>query len=260
VAIDIHTLLKKTYAQYNSSCSLSFIPDPDSTPVVQSGSVNTLYTLVKTPSDFVHPSGVIREVGLYSHVTAYYLLGSKAPEVAIPDPAAKGKGAPPPPSSSSSATADPVLTKIAIYRPDLVKIEKALRDNRDSLLDGLSKKINNIVSKVGNDLCPLLLSLVGLLKNGLILEGAGSKKDSSNDDDEIEKFVDRCPETTTSLSEENGKTIITMNIGGIACKLSVEEGTLARLADVVTFDKDCDSIIDNSILSFMRIVLGYPDE
>lgn len=259
MAIDMHSLLKKTYAPYGSSCSLSLIPDPDSNPLVQSGSVNTLYTLVKTPADFVHPSAVMLEVGLYSHVTAYYLLGSKATEVAITDPAAKGKGAPPT-AAAPVGTADPVLTKIAIYRPDLVTIEKSLRDARDGLLDGLSKKVSDIVSKIGNDLCPLLISLVGLLKNGLILEGAGTKKDSLNDDDEIEKFVDRCPETTASVSEENGKTIIAMNIGGITCKLFVEEGTLARLADVVTFDKDCDSIIDNSILSFMRIVLGYPDE
>jgi hypothetical protein len=221
------------------------------------GSVNTLYTLLKTPTDFVHPSGKTSDVGLYSHVTAYFLLGSKAVETA-PDTAAKGgKGAPPP--TAPVPTADPVLTKIVIYRPDLVSIEKALRDTRDSLMDGLSKKFNDIVSKIGNALCPLLISLVGLLKNGVILEGAGMKK-VANDDDDVEKFVDRCPEISTTLSEENGKTIITIIIGGISCKLPVEEATLARLADVVTFDKDCDNIIDNNILSFMRILLGYPDE
>jgi len=257
MAIDLHNLLKKTYAPYASQCSLASIPDPDSTPSVMGGSVNTLYTLLKTPTDFVHPSGKTSDVGLYSHVTAYFLLGSKAVETA-PDPAAKGgKGAPPP--TAPVPTADPVLTKIVIYRPDLVSIEKALRDTRDSLMDGLSKKFSDIVSKTGNALCPLLISLVGLLKNGVILEGAGMKK-VANDDDDVEKFVDRCPEISTTLSEENGKTIITIIIGGISCKLPVEEATLARLADVVTFDKDCDNIIDNNILSFMRILLGYPDE
>jgi hypothetical protein len=199
------------------------------------------------------------DVGLYSHLTAYFLLGSKAIETAPEAPLKGGKGAPPP--EALTQTADPVLTKIVIFRPDLISIEKALRGARDSLIDGLSKKFSDIVNKIGNQLCPIITSLIGLLKNGLILEGAGSMKVANgNEEDEVEKFLDRCPEITTTLSDENGKTVIMLHIGGIPCKLPVDELTLARLADVVTFDKDCDNIIDNNILSFMRIVLGYPDE
>lgn len=259
LAIDLHNLLKKTYPPYAAQCTLSTIPDPDSTPMVMGGSVNTLYTLLSTPSGFIHPSGKLTDVGLYSHVTAYFLLGSKAVETATEATAKGGKGAPPP--EAPSPKADPVLTKIVIFRPDLVSIEKALRDARDSLIDGLSKKFSDIVSKVGNQLNHLLTSLIGLLKNGLILEGAGIKKVSNADeDDDVEKFQDRCPEITSTLSDDNGKTIIKLIIGGIPCKLPVDEVTLARLADVVSYDKDCDNIIDNNILSFMRIVLGYPDE
>eukprot|EP01033_Poteriospumella_lacustris_P010310 gene10310-7326_t len=121
------------------------------TQAIAAGAVTAVWdSLVATPADWVKMHSDIvtgkwftldGEYGLYSHAAIYFLLGDHVAAPAVPTaavaaaPPAKGKAAPAAAAAAAAAAApalatdskDPVLTRLVLYKGDVDRCERRLR-------------------------------------------------------------------------------------------------------------------------------------
>jgi len=238
----------------------------------------------KAPIEFIEPLDPPTECGLFSHVLVYFLLGPKQVQVApvvaaVVDPKAKGK------ANAASITAptveaigDPILTKVVLFKPHVMALERSFRNLREKLREANAKDWSLVVTACGMNLGELLSQLASLLKDGFItpkdepvVSGAVNPTVTSGD-----TLAASIPNTTDGLqlqettrqefelqpvSDSRPYPVVkfmAFESAGI-CLVPLQDECIAKLADLLTFVRDVDAVIDNDICTFFRAALGYSD-
>lgn len=283
IAIDLHAAMLKAYPAYAINCVLDTIPTLESQLNVSLSSISSLYSPVRTPKGFKHPLLKTPEeldaISLYSHVSSYFLFGPKQNVAAAPvavDPKAKGKtAAPAPVTATPDANAQPILTKIVLFRQDLKWLEDELRDLYDKLVDGTIKGTNNaekeadMAARLGH----LIRVMVGLLNNGFIIDreltglngknGELSERGSSlggsvNGELAFGSLEDRSPTTEVVVNVNDGGSIsVLVRIGEVECIVPFRKTCIKNLADILCNTKDTNSLIENNLCILLRTAFGY---
>ena len=217
VMSDLHNILKKTFPVYNSKCSLSSAPDPNGNMSVPASSISTLWTFSVAPIDSKYTSS---SSGLYTHACVYFLLG---------------------PKSSS----DPVLTKLCLLRKDVNDTENRLRNLSFRYADSVEKKVFNDATKseYGNLFGNILADIVNLFQNTQIIPS-----ESVTITDQMFS-VDIAPD---------GLVGVTLKLrDDVTIKISLNEQVINRFADIISCEKDVDSLLDADVNTFLTTVLGF---
>jgi hypothetical protein len=248
-------------------------PDPYtiSNSVVSVGSISTIWSPIKSPDSFAISvtrcnNGLNYSMsGLYSHISVYFLLGDKsnAPvgqlEPAVP--VSKGKqpkgGNNEPAAAISLVSQEPILTKMAIPRVDVVYLEKKLRDVREMIIESELKRQQLLINKWNREFGFTFCLFLELFSGGIISTNVFSFVES---EDMIEVGEFSC-----SIVEDSVKAgVFTAHFysrkGGNKSSLIVlpiKEGLINQLADVLCPERALNSVVDNDVCSLLRVALGY---
>jgi hypothetical protein len=286
ISLDLHAAMLKAYPAYAANCVVDSIPTLDDQLNVSLSSISSLYSPVRTPQGFKHPLLKTPEeldtISLYSHVSSYFLFGPKqniAAEPVVIDPKAKGKAPPATPvDATSDANAQPILTKIVLFKQDLKWLEDELRDLYDKLEDGASKGTTDadIEAVMAARLGHLVRVMVGLLNNGFIIDrelsglngknGELSEKGSSNGGSVNGELAfggleDRSPTTEAVVKVNDGSSIsVIVTIGEVECIVPFTNTFIKNLADILCNTIDTNSLIENNLCILLRTAFGYVDE
>ena len=298
VTADIHHFLLKQCTAYAAKCVLA----PDKLPDLTSPSVSIPIGSVSTHwSPSAAPEGFMASLaskafangadyystagGLFSHVTAFLLLGDKKDTNAAAAAAAAAASAAPPakgakkedPSKQVAATpvesVQPVLTKVMLPRVDLRSIEKQLRDVRDKYLDVLPKSVTLEIRACNEKFSDLVVSLVWLLQNGtMYVPGSAANTPISPsarlglpvraESEIIEKSSAEFSVTLTfprDHDDTEGEEKEGGGGGGGTHSISVpiNEKFMLNLANVLSPGVALDSLLDNDVCQLLRFSLGY---
>lgn len=257
---DIHSLLRSSYPIYTSKCSLEQILDPNASIDVVQGSVSCLWIPHEMPNTFNNilekqPNEMdYNKTGLYSHLSVFFLFGDALSNLS--------------PNTSTSKSNEPILTKIVLPRPDVVYIEKLLRNIRDRIIDAEMKGIISIVESSRYDFGKAVCTFIGLLKQGVIIDdklNINIKKEvtdakdvaNSNEKDSFEVIESKgtAPNTTSYILNlsiySEGKP------SAIKTSMSINEQSILNLANICCFDRDTLLLKDNEICRLLRVALGY---
>ncbi len=276
---DLHALLKRDCAAYESQCCVHELPQVEGTAAastislsVSAASISTSYSPCKAPVGFVvSPDWLVSDTGLFSHVAVYFLLGPKKtiPLVVVPVDVKGGKKQPPAAAAAAGAaalalasttepTAEPVLTKLMLYRAHVILVEKEIRSIRQALDIAGKNNWTHMEQQCGNRLGLILIQLQSLLKVGYIPSPANSTHGAPSsviDVNTIKKQFEICsPNDTVTCNH------VKMKIADVSCTIPVNDSCLSALADVFSHDKDTDAAVDNDICVFLRVSLGYIDD
>jgi hypothetical protein len=161
-------------------------------------------------------------------------------------------------------TAEPVLTKLVMYRADVVRIEKELRDLRDVLADATAKSDSARIQTCASSLAEILCNAVKLLTRGCIDDGDGADGDdeasNAGDVDNSHLYNPRSEVAGGSDGTPLGVLVkMTGEEGAPECRLPLNDTVLLRLADILSCDRDTDNAVELSVCVFMRTALGYYD-
>jgi len=283
--IDMHLFLKKGYALYAAKCCLAEAPslEQDAPLAVPLGTISSLWLPVKMPEDFPRRAVPLQNVGLYSHVSTYLVLGAKntAPVLSAAEEAAAaaaaagakgGKAAAPAVPAPTTPIADPVLTKLVLLRCDVVKVEKELRDIRGKLVDAEAKsRLKEVESACAAVASKVLKMLIILLTNGFVDSDADQGDEEEKGGDTSSSSSSSSPfsslPTISVIENSTGKSTFSIYFDfpstqnpfspPAKCELPLAEDTLAHLADVFSFDKDMLQVVDNDVCVLLRSALGY---
>ena len=275
ILADLHYLMKKHYPSYAAKCVLDKLPDASSPAVsIPVSSVFTFWTASSPPDGFaasLSQKGNCQGVdfysngGLFSHVTAFLLLGDKRDEAAIAAaaaapaaaaaaaPPAKGaaKGEPPKPVAVAPVeSSQPVLTKVILPRVDVMDIERQLRVVRDKYLIVLPKSVTLEIQDCNEKFADLMTSLLWLLQNGTAFApGSQSNTPTTLGMKAKSKIVEKsASEFSLSISlPRSDKSIV----------LPISEKFMLNLANVLNPNMAVDALIDNDVCQLLRLSLGY---
>lgn len=240
-AIDMHLLMKRSFPTYAAKCTLTSLPSIETPTALQVApqTVSSLYCPATMPRGF--PEDIIagEYLGLYSHVASYFILGIKN----IPGPGESPK--------------TPQLTKIVLLKRDLKRVEKSLRDLRDSSSTHRAKGNAEALIRCADMLALVLAELLMLLSQGFIdtPERAESKSNILAQLSDREREKDMTPRITV----EDQSVKIYFPAMSQECILPMNEGFMGDLADLLSSEKDMESINNAAVCSLFRASLGYRD-
>jgi hypothetical protein len=211
------------------------------------------------------------QIGWYSHVAVFFLLGDRKTKVVVPVAPVvpiKGGGAKVDPNAILAAPAtssDPVLTRVVLSRVDVTHLERRLRDIRTRFMDATVKKFPKMLYQCNEEFARTVCMLVGLLKSGVIVEA----------DLGIDEAVQRSRASTASDEQrysyqlaENGAVpggyLLTVKLSGAkqsqsvsSLQLEVSEQLMHNLAGVLSADRDTDCLLDGEVCGLLRSSLGH---
>jgi hypothetical protein len=270
LSYDVHLLLKKTYPVYVTQCCINTLPAKDANLSIPATTVSTLWKLVCTPDDWFdvkkggsqeksENNSMKREskatmdstFGLYSHAAIFFILGdAKVPAPAAP-PAKGAKVDPkaPPPANAAGDSLDPVLTKVVLYRGDVLKVEKGIRLLREQFaamesatastagatLTGHAKYL-----PLAKEFGKLAYFILVMLRHGFIPHDAE---------------VDVSNWTESNFSIVDGVAKVQMEKVNIS--LPWNNKVMTNLADIFTTQRDMLQLADLEVCTFVRYALGH---
>jgi hypothetical protein len=259
------------------------------------------------------------QYGLYSHVAGYFILGAKQGGNSTATGATTtAAGTAAPPSTKATATsnstsaaankkklgeeeavkdlppqAEPVLMKLVMFRADVIRVEKELRNVRDELTDAVAKndgeKMRNCAFQFGDTLCRIVV----LLGRGYLEEEKGVKGEEGEEEGEEGGALDRLDlplsvvtggglgsgtsgsvgspgsgsgtdGSSSSSSSSSGVPLsvtvrMTREPGAPECHIPITDMVLARLSEIFSCNRDTDNAVESSVCAFLRTALGYVD-
>jgi len=270
VAMDLHCLLKKSYSAYAAKCTLDKLPDLNSgVTSIPVSTVSTLWSPAPPPDGFLtslitkpntNTSEYYSQNGVYSHISAFLLLGDKVDLDAVPTapvvpvPAAKGakvaKGEPLVPAVTTPVDSlQPILTKLVLPRVDVFAIERELRIIRDQLVVAVAKNVNEEVMLCNEKFAECVVLLVWLLQNGTMYNpGSASVTPTTLGMKAQYKIVESGSDFSVQIHLSRSTLTVT---------LPINENLLLRLANVFSPQIAVEGLVDNDLCNFLRITLGY---
>jgi hypothetical protein len=264
LALDVHLLLKKTFPIYNNQCSIPTPPSVDDQLSVPTNTVSTSWAFVMTPAHWFEVKSKLLSAtpsqgdssgqnslkvdskammdstfGFYSHASVFFMLGdgksTPAPVAAAP---AKGAKVDPNAVAQSSTSTDPVLTKVVLYRGDVLRIEKTLRQIRQQL-SALKPPTEIELTEHAKLFAQWSYAILMLLRHGYIPSEAMSEAVWNHN--------------TYSFSDG----IVKVTIDKVQFSVPFNVKFLTNLANVFTTQRDLLNIADVDLCIFVRYCLGH---
>ena len=300
VIADIHHFLLKQCPMYAAKCVLApakllSADVTSSSASIPIGSVSSCWSASAAPEGFMAALASASKAfangadyysshgGLFSHVTAFLLLGDKkdinaaataaaTAAAAAAAPAAKGAKKEDPSKLVPAApmeSVQPVLTKVMLPRVDLASIEKQLRDVRDKYLNVLPKNVTLEIRACNENFSDLLVALVWLLQNGTMYVPGSVANTPVSPSARLGLWV-RVEREIIEKSGVDFSVALTLpredavvgddkeGSGGThSITVPIHERFMLNLANVLTPNVALDSLLDNDVCQLLRFSLGY---
>ena len=254
--LDLHAAMKKAYPIYAAKCALAVAPDPNAVLTVPKNSVSTLWALSRTPLSDENMEYVDHDIGHYTHMTVYFLLGATevAPSVLEAPAAAKGGKAAPVAAAVNSNEVEPVLAKLLLYRPSARAVEDMFRDILYQIEDFRKKDSCELIHKeeiepamlaYGHDFLKAIEAMVTLFRRGHLVDDEETEGIKVGLKGRVEKGVG------------DASAIVFVTISGGEIKLPMTDALLTRMAEAVGCDADLDCCVSYEMCTVVSQLLGY---